>query len=288
MIIAIPTNNSGIKSEVPSRTQNAAYCKYVADAGFDPILVPMEADPNTIASISDGLLLAGGIDVDPIYYGVSNTASFSTDPQRDNAERNLLHAFRVESKPVFGICRGFQLMFREFIHLHEDYGDYLGYIEHLQGHAQKDGLGARRDVPTHLVRANTKSLFGESVTTKEENKMVPVNSMHHQVAVINYMQVALETNPDAMKNRKVLSHEPTILNIGNFELVAWTMRGVKQPMTNNKPDTANNWAIIEAMKLHRWGGPMMGVQWHPEELRDVKLIKNFFDPEEEQVITGLT
>ena len=75
MIIAIPTNNSG--KEIEQRNQNAAYIKWVTNAGYTPILVPMEANINDIVKISDGLLLAGGIDIDPIYYGYDNSSSFN-------------------------------------------------------------------------------------------------------------------------------------------------------------------------------------------------------------------
>jgi len=128
MIIAIPCSNTASKSEVPGRSQNAAYCKYVSNAGYEPVLIPMETNPNIIASIADGLLLAGGVDIDPMYYGLSNTNSFNVDPGRDNAERVLFNAFRALGKPVFGICRGFQLIFREYIQQNQHLNDYFDYV----------------------------------------------------------------------------------------------------------------------------------------------------------------
>ena len=282
MIIAIPTNNTDFKSEIPKRGQNAAYCKYVSDAGYTPILIPMEADPNIVASIADGLLLAGGIDVDPIYYGTSNFASYNVDPEKDNAERRLFHAFRVEHKPIMGICRGHQLIFREFLHKNEEYEDYLEYIEHLNKHAQTNELNVRRGIPTHFVRTNYKSLYTLSELKNKLNLVMhPVNSMHHQICAINFMQVAKDYAP----NEKVSTQEPSILHFDNFELTAWSLRGVLQPKTSKgKQDTENYWAIIEAMKIHNWGGPIMGVQWHPEELKDISLIRNFFNNTKERLL----
>ena len=272
-IIAIPTNNTGFKSETPGRGQNAAYSKYVAAAGFTPILVPMEANLNEIASVADGLLLAGGVDIDPLHYGFSNFASYNVDPRKDAAERGLFHAFRQLNKPVFGICRGFQLIFREYIAVAEMEANYLEYMEHAGKHAQGD-LNVRRSIPTHMVRVNTEGLYGEAV---EGNplKMQPVNSMHHQVAIYNHGMVHKEAGID-MKNLD--RNEPVIHEVGNFELVAWTLRGVQQPVYNKKPDYDNYWCIIEAMRIHNWGGAIMGVQWHPEELQDGRLLKNFFTP----------
>jgi len=271
--IAIPTNNTGFKSEIPGRAQNAAYCKYVADAGLNPILIPMEADPITIAALADGLLLAGGIDIDPLYYGRSNHASFNVDPEKDASERALFHAFRQLNKPVFGICRGFQLIFREYMVAAPDQYDYLEYAEHLGKHAQGD-LNVRRKVPTHLIRANIEGLYGE-VTEGNPLQMQPVNSMHHQVAIYNHGMIHKEAGVD-MKNLD--RNEPVIHETGNFELVAWSLRGVQQPIANKKPDYDNYWCIVEAMRIHNWGGNIMGVQWHPEELRDIRLLKNFFMP----------
>lgn len=274
MIIAIPTNNTGFKSEVPGRAQNAAYSKYVADAGFTPILVPMEADPTVIASIADGLLLAGGIDIDPLHYGFSNHASFNVDPQKDAAERDLFHTFRQQNKPVFGVCRGFQLIFREYMAAAGDAANCLEYMEHLGKHAQGD-LNAKRCNPTHLVRANIEGLYGEPIDGGNPLVMQPVNSMHHQAAIYNHGMVHKEAGID-MKNLD--RNEPVIHEIGDFELVAWTLRGVQQPSFNKKPDFDNYWCIIEAMRIHNWGGAIMGVQWHPEELQDVRLLRNFFMP----------
>ncbi len=271
MNIAIPTNNTGFKTEIPGRSQNAAYCKYVSDAGFNPILIPMEADPIAIADLADGLLLAGGIDIDPLYYGVSNYASFNVDPDKDASERALFHAFRKLNKPVFGVCRGFQLIFREYIAAAGTQAECLEYTEHLAKHAQGD-LNVRRRVPTHLVRANIESLYGEPIEDSPL-QMQPVNSMHHQVAIYNHGMIHKESGVDM---RNLDRNEPVIHEVGDFELVAWSLRGVQQPVINKKPDYDNFWCVVEAMRLHNWGGPIMGVQWHPEELSDVRLLKNFF------------
>lgn len=285
-IVAIPTNNSGINSAVPSRSQNARYCEYVDNAGFDPILVPMEADPNVIAHVADYLLLAGGIDVDPIFYGGSNQCSHNVDPEKDAAERNLLHAFLAEEKPVFGICRGAQLIFRDYVSSIGN-SDYFEYLEHVPKHSQTSDLNVRRNIPTHLVRANTGSLFG--IPEDDGNiDMVPVNSMHHQAATINYMRIANENWPEKLTSKELSKEEPSALEIDGFELVAWSMRGIKQPKLNNgKPDYNNYWSIIEAFKIHNMGAPVMAVQWHPEELGDIRILKNFFEPTDQENLADM-
>jgi putative glutamine amidotransferase len=59
----------------------------------------------------DGLILQGGADIDPRAYG--ETASHTigaVDVTRDRFELDLLRAFIAAGKPVFGICRGMQLI----------------------------------------------------------------------------------------------------------------------------------------------------------------------------------
>ena len=58
----------------------------------------------------DGLLLAGGGDMDPALFGQKNTASKGIDPARDRAELALLDAFLGAGKPVLAICRGHQVV----------------------------------------------------------------------------------------------------------------------------------------------------------------------------------
>ncbi len=58
----------------------------------------------------DGLLLAGGDDIDPAQFGQANHGSRGIDPARDGAELALLDAFCAAGKPVLAICRGHQVV----------------------------------------------------------------------------------------------------------------------------------------------------------------------------------
>ena len=57
----------------------------------------------------DGLILCGGGDIDPKYYGEEINGSKGIDAERDSAEFALLKAFVEKGLPVLGICRGCQL-----------------------------------------------------------------------------------------------------------------------------------------------------------------------------------
>jgi putative glutamine amidotransferase len=58
----------------------------------------------------DGLVIAGGADVDPALYGRPNLACRHLDPPRDRLEGDLLRWSLDERKPLLAICRGAQLL----------------------------------------------------------------------------------------------------------------------------------------------------------------------------------
>lgn len=58
----------------------------------------------------DGLLLSGGVDMDPARYGQSNRGSVDVQPERDELELQAWAAAAERDVPVLGICRGFQIL----------------------------------------------------------------------------------------------------------------------------------------------------------------------------------
>lgn len=90
------------------------YMKAVEDAGGIPVMMPLTSDITAIEQLSetmDGFILTGGQDVAPDLYGVdASSAIGEMSPARDMMEHILFDAIRAQNKPVFGICRGLQLM----------------------------------------------------------------------------------------------------------------------------------------------------------------------------------
>lgn len=112
----------------------------------------------------DGLILCGGNDMDPAYYGEEINGAVHIDYARDAFEMRIAKHFIEAGKPVMGICRGFQLLnvyFGGSLHQH-----ISNVVEHrVEGKVEKvhevlstDGSIARR-------------LYGERFV---------VNSIHHQ------------------------------------------------------------------------------------------------------------
>jgi putative glutamine amidotransferase len=91
------------------------YVEAVQRAGGLGLLLPVDArvseDPGEVLELLDGLLLAGGADIDPGSYGQSPHAeTVDTVPERDAFELALARAAIERDLPVLGICRGMQLI----------------------------------------------------------------------------------------------------------------------------------------------------------------------------------
>ena len=113
----------------------------------------------------DGLLLAGGGDMDPALFGQANQGSRGIDRARDRAELALLDAFLGAGKPVLAICRGHQVV-----------NVWLGgdLIQDLDPALAPFHGGGEED-RVHPVRAREGSLL-----RRLYGPVFPVNSTHHQ------------------------------------------------------------------------------------------------------------
>jgi putative glutamine amidotransferase len=117
----------------------AAYARSIEAAGGIAVLLPPTAAPvvDALAVIErlDGLVIAGGADVDPSRYADvphERTANWRED--RDAWEFALLDAAAPMQLPVLGICRGMQVM---AVHaggrLDQHVPDSLGHEGHSPG-----------------------------------------------------------------------------------------------------------------------------------------------------------
>ncbi len=71
---------------------------------------PGDAEVDEILDRVDGLILAGGYDVDPIRYGGDAEAATTIDPKRDAFELELIEKALDRDLPILGICRGLQIL----------------------------------------------------------------------------------------------------------------------------------------------------------------------------------
>ena len=151
------------------------YVEGVAGAGGAPVVLPPVGDESSAEALIhslDGLLLSGGSDLDPGYYGEEPVPELGvTLPERDAFEMALVGLALRRGMPVFGICRGMQV-------LNVALGGTL--YQDLPSQWEQDPLKHRQDTPkwqpTHEVRVSEGSYIAE-VMGRES---VKVNSYHHQ------------------------------------------------------------------------------------------------------------
>lgn len=90
----------------------AEYVESVRRAGGIPVLIP-PAEPYLHALLDrlDGLILAGGGDLDPeLYAGAQHATVYMVDPERDQSELAMARRVAADGKPTLGICRGAQVI----------------------------------------------------------------------------------------------------------------------------------------------------------------------------------
>jgi len=222
---------------------NRVYVDYVLGAGMMPVLVYPNSDYEDITKACDGLMLAGGIDVDPTFYGYNNIASNICNQDRDDFERDVIKAFTDVKKPIFGICRGFQLLFREY--MNENNADSLEYRQDIKKHNAPKELKAERDATTHGINIISELLYNN----KDKYNRMFVNSIHHQSVILKGSVKKFNKRND------------------NFKICGSTGFGV-----------GVDDSVVEAFNIKSFrGSPVLAIQWHPEELKDYKLIANFFE-----------
>lgn len=106
-------NKRSFSKDVALHLIQDSYIKYVEEAGGIPVLLPVLKDVAAVSEIVerlDGIIITGGVDVDPSLYGEENTHSQGVNPERDAFEINLIKESKFRQVPILSICRGIQIM----------------------------------------------------------------------------------------------------------------------------------------------------------------------------------
>jgi putative glutamine amidotransferase len=153
--------------DVPASFLPAVYFQGVTAAGGVALLLPPQPVDAEIADrvldSLDGLLITGGSDVDPAFYGQQPHPSTDKPTQyRDAWEFALLRAALERQLPVLGICRGAQVLNVALGGtLHQHLPEVIGHSGHRAGNAVFNTLPVRTVPGTRLA-----GLVGESVDAR--------------------------------------------------------------------------------------------------------------------------
>ncbi|MFB6615637.1 gamma-glutamyl-gamma-aminobutyrate hydrolase family protein [Streptomyces sp. NPDC085524] len=150
--------------DLPTSLVPSGYYELVQAAGGAAVLLPPDepAAAAEVLSRVDGLVVAGGPDVDPVRYGaVRDPRTGAPATVRDQWELALIAAALESGTPLLGICRGMQA-------LNVALDGTL--IQHIDGHVDTPGVTS-----WHPVRPVPGTRYAELVP---EEAQVP--TYHHQ------------------------------------------------------------------------------------------------------------
>jgi len=155
------------------------YYQSVVMAGGAPVILPVTTDVHALTAIIDrldGLILSGGGDICADYLCEEPIPALgATDAIRDKYEFTVLRLAFNRQLPIFGICRGHQVLNVAFGGtLYQDI--YAQFPKKPLKHSQKEA----RDVATHTVALVDVPSRLRTALKNPGNLDLPVNSFHHQ------------------------------------------------------------------------------------------------------------
>ncbi|MDR1141184.1 MAG: gamma-glutamyl-gamma-aminobutyrate hydrolase family protein [Planctomycetaceae bacterium] len=217
------------------------YMLALEHAGAVPVMLPLTTDCSVIRTLAqrlDGFLFSGGQDVAPELYGESPIdCCGAVCPQRDAMEKILLELVLESDKPVFGICRGIQL-------LNVFFGGTL--YQDIPSQFQPGIIIPHHQTPpyhqpTHSVAVEPETLLAQILQTGE-------TPLDHS------------TNPTPATQRPN-NHSNTM----PFEIPvnSFHHQGIHRLATELKSAAFSPDGLIEAV-YHPHKRFVLGVQWHPE------------------------
>ncbi len=144
---------------------NQDYITAIKEAGARVILIYPQAIEELEDELKncDGLVIPGGLDVDPYFYNQENTDSTTEPYEVDQMDIDAIEIAQRYAIPIFGICRGIQIINVAL------------------------GGSLKQDIPNHSLSSDTNRLKGHMINIEKGTLLheifgsnIEVNSYHHQ------------------------------------------------------------------------------------------------------------
>lgn len=152
------------------------YVRAVEKAGGTPFIIPSiisVEETETLVDLFDGILLSGGLDVQPSLYGDRPGFTTKVGPFRDEFEIELVRRAIEKKKPLFAICRGIQVL---NVALGGTLIQEVQKVSSLKHTWHSGEVEVPWWMPTHDVEIEENSILYKIFKTRT----LKVNSFHHQ------------------------------------------------------------------------------------------------------------
>ncbi|MCU7723747.1 gamma-glutamyl-gamma-aminobutyrate hydrolase family protein [Actinoplanes sp. KI2] len=202
----------GVWHDLPSALVPYDYVAAVHEAGGRAVLLPPDDQDADVLARLDGLVLAGGPDLEPGRYGAAREPLTESHPERDAGEFALVRQALELDLPLLGVCRGMQVLtVAAGGRLHQHLPDVLGHEKHRPAPGVYGEHEARFEPGSRID-----ALMGDDVV---------IHCYHHQ----------------------------GVADPGALTVTGWAEDGLPE-------------AVEDRAKRF-----VLGVQWHPEVVRDRRL-----------------
>lgn len=170
------------------------------------VVTPQERLVGTLPQVA-GIVLCGGLDIDPARYGepLRPDADVEVDAARDALEWEILAAAEEKRLPVWGICRGFQV-----INVYLGGSLYQDLPLDYPGGSSSHSRSEAPDVLAHTVRLLPRATSAGAARMADllSRDEPQVNSRHHQgIKRLAPRLAAVAESPDGLIEAVTLQSE---------------------------------------------------------------------------------
>lgn len=220
--------------DYPSQATNEDYIDAVIKADGVPVLLPICNDDMIEEQLNciEGLIVCGGVDVNPLFYHDSYHFDQSESSyRRDEYEFKLIKKCIQKGIPILGICRGHQMI--NIVLGGTLYQDNKMLSSTVMQHQQKE----RKEYPSHSIKVDKESFLYQIL-----GEQYYVNSLHHQsIAQLGKgLRIVAKSDDQIVE---AIQHE---------DLCIWGVQFHPEMMHNRDPQMQNifNWFVQQCEFIH--------------------------------------